>query len=109
MVEGLKFAKQAYYDGDSLSYAAPSEFDMPFLAPYLKAKGDSNTSKAGFGKLISGFIDTSKRYTRISVSMKDVGSVKLPMLLDTLQKQAEDIFFDSIPDPSKPSNHKMTY
>jgi len=92
VVEGLKFAKQAYYEGDSLSYAAPSEFDMPFLAPYLKAKGDSNTSKAGFGKLITGFIDTSKRYTRISVSMKDVGSVKLPMLLDTLQKRANKIF-----------------
>jgi len=107
VVEGLKFAKQAYYEGDSLSYAAPSEFDMPFLAPYLRAKGDSNTSKAGFGKLITGFIDTSKRYTRISVSMKDVGSVKLPMLLDTLQKQAKHIFFDSIPDPFKPFTHKI--
>ncbi len=92
VVEGLKFAKQAYYEGDSLSYAAPSEFDMPFLAPYLKAKGDSSTSKAGFGKLITGFIDTSKRYTRISVSMKDVGSVRLPMILDTLQKRANEIF-----------------
>ncbi len=92
VVEGLKFAKQAYYEGDSLSYAAPSEFDMPFLAPYLKAKGDSNTSKAGFGKLITGFIDTSKRYTRISVSMKDVGSVRLPIILDTLQKRANEIF-----------------
>ncbi|MBA4140747.1 MAG: MMPL family transporter [Segetibacter sp.] len=92
VVEGLKFAKQAYYEGDSLSYAAPSEFDMPFLAPYLKAKGDSSTSKAGFGKLITGFIDTSKRYTRISVSMKDVGSVRLPIILDTLQKRANEIF-----------------
>ncbi len=92
VVEGLKFAKQAYYEGDSMSYAAPSEFDMPFLAPYLKAKGDSNTSKAGFGKLITGFIDTSKRYTRISVNMKDVGSVRLPIILDTLKKRASKIF-----------------
>ncbi len=92
VVEGLKFAKQAYYEGDSLSYAAPSEFDMPFLAPYLRAKGDTNASKAGFGKLITGFIDTSKRYTRISVSMKDVGSVKLPIILDTLQERANEIF-----------------
>ncbi len=90
LVEGLKFAKQAYYDGDSVSYSAPSEFDMPFLGPYLKAKGD--TAKGGFGKLLNGFIDTSKRYTRISVNMKDVGSVQLPIILDTLQKQAKQIF-----------------
>lgn len=91
VVEGLKFAKQAYYDNDSMSYAAPSEFDMAFLAPYLKAK-DDGTSKTGMGKLLNGFIDTSKRYARISVNMKDVGSVRLPIILNTLQKQANQIF-----------------
>ncbi|MDB5249580.1 MAG: integral rane protein [Segetibacter sp.] len=91
VVEGLKFAKQAYYDNDSMSYAAPSEFDMAFLAPYLKAK-DDGTSKTGMAKLLNGFIDTSKRYTRISVNMKDVGSVRLPIILNTLQKQANQIF-----------------
>jgi uncharacterized protein len=94
VVEGLKFAKQAFYDGDSLSYAAPSEFDMPFLGPLLQTKSDTtnSASKAGFGKLINGFIDTSKRYTRISINMKDVGSVRLPIILDTLQKRANEIF-----------------
>ena len=92
VVEGLKFAKQAYYDGDSLSYAAPSEFDMPFLAPYLKAKKDSSAESSGFNKLIAGFIDSTRQYARISVSMKDIGSKRLPVLLDTLQKQAAEIF-----------------
>ena len=90
IVEALKFAKQAYYDGDSLSYATPSEFDMPFLAPYLKAKGD--TSKAAISKVLNGFIDTSRRYARISVNMKDVGSVALPIILDTLKNKANQIF-----------------
>ena len=44
------------------------------------------------GKLLNGFIDTGKHYTRISVNMKDVGSVRLPVILDTLQKQANHIF-----------------
>jgi uncharacterized protein len=91
IVEGLKFAKQAYYDGDSLSYAAPSEFDMPFLAPYLRGKSDT-AAKGSFAKLITGFIDTTRRYTRISVSMKDIGSKQLPILLDTLKRQASAIF-----------------
>ena len=93
IVEALKFAKQAYYDGDSLSYAAPSEFDMPFLAPYLKADANKDTvNTGGFAKVINGFIDSTKRYTRISASMKDVGSVQLPLILDTLKKQAAQIF-----------------
>ena len=91
VVEGLKFLKQSYYDNDSTSYATPSEFDMPFLAPYLKAKSDT-TKNSAFGKLMNGFIDSSKRYTRISLSMKDIGSKKLPIILDSLQQQANRIF-----------------
>ncbi len=91
LVEGLKFVKQAYYDGDSMSYAAPSEFDMPFLAPYLRAKADSG-AKGGLTKMITGFVDTTKQYTRISINMKDVGSKRLPIILDTLQRQAAAIF-----------------
>lgn len=91
IVEGLKFVKQAYYDNDSMSYMAPSEFDMPFLAPYLKPKSDTGL-KGGFAKVITGFVDTTRRYTRISINMKDVGSKRLPFLLDTLQQKANEIF-----------------
>ncbi len=91
VVEGLKFLKQSYYDNDSISYATPSEFDMPFLAPYLKAKTGS-TKNTALAKLMNGFIDSTKRYTRISLSMKDVGSKKLPVILDSLQQQANRIF-----------------
>lgn len=90
IVEGLKFAKQAYYDNDSASYAIPTAFEMPFLASYLKSK--AGTSKSAFGKLLNGFVDSSKRYARISVSMKDVGSQKLPVILDTLKSQSNRIF-----------------
>lgn len=91
VVEGLKFVKQAYYDNDSLSYAAPSEFDMAFLGPYLKAKASSSSNR-GMAKLLNGFVDSSKRYTRISVNMKDVGSVQLPIILDSLRQKANRIF-----------------
>ena len=91
IVEGLKFVKQAYYDNDSMSYAAPSEFDLPFLAPYLSAKADSGM-KGGLTKMITGFVDTTKQYTRISINMKDIGSKRLPLLLDSLKQQAQLIF-----------------
>lgn len=95
VVEGLKFAKQAYYDGDSSNYGLPNSSDIVFLAGYLNAKTD--TSKGGgnsFSRLVSSFMDTSKRYARISVNMADVGSKRLPQILDTLQMKANQ-FFDS--------------
>ncbi len=92
-VEGLKFAKQAYFDGDSMSYAIPYEADLAFMSPYLRAKPDSAaTPKTSFSKLMNSFMDSAKQMARISVNMKDVGSAKLPLLLNDFQKKADEIF-----------------
>jgi uncharacterized protein len=32
LAEGLKFAKQAFFEGDSVNYAMPSEYDLPALS-----------------------------------------------------------------------------
>ena len=92
ITEGLKFAKQAFYEGDSLSYSAPSEFDLVPLKPYLDFKPDSTNKENSFGKLVSSFIDSNKQEARISVSMRDVGSYRLPQILDTIQQKANVIF-----------------
>ncbi|WP_037360399.1 RND family transporter [Asinibacterium sp. OR53] len=94
-VEGLKFAKQAYFDGDTLSYAIPYEGDLAFMAPYLKARPDSaggNQKKSSFAQLMSSFMDSSRQVARISVNMKDVGSARLPMLLKDFEHKANEIF-----------------
>jgi uncharacterized protein len=92
LVEGLKFAKQAYYDGDSVNYTTPTEFDMPLLGKYLKGDKKDTTQKSGFSKMLTSFIDTSKRYARISVNMKDIGSIQLPKLLKDFDSTAKTIF-----------------
>jgi predicted RND superfamily exporter protein len=94
IVEGLKFAKQAYYDNDSFNYLVPNEFDMAFLAPYLKTKGGNVDSTSQFNKLIKGFMDSSRQKARISLNMADVGTVELNLLLDSLKKMAS-VQFDS--------------
>lgn len=91
-VEGLKFAKQAYFDGDSLSYAVPFEGDLVFMAPYLQAKGDTGSAKKGFSALMNNFMDSNQQVARISVNMKDVGSAQLPLLLNDFEKKAHEIF-----------------
>lgn len=96
VVEGMKFVRQAYYDGDSSNYGLPNSFDIGFLASYLNAKTNpGDTAKANnFTKLVSSFIDSSKQYARISVNMADVGSKRLPEILHTLQKKSGE-YFDS--------------
>ncbi|NLR61499.1 MMPL family transporter [Chitinophaga polysaccharea] len=94
VVEGIKFAKQAYFNGDSSNYAVPNEFDLGFLAPYLRMKGNNNATGATstFSKLVSSFMDSTKQVARLSVNMKDVGSQKLPVLLDSLRPKVTEIF-----------------
>lgn len=89
ITEGVKFARQAYYDGDSSFYAVPDQFDAAFIAPYLRAKGDGNSM---YGRLVSSFTDSLKQKTRISISMADVGSVRLPILLDSIRPKAYELF-----------------
>lgn len=92
VAEGLKFAKQAFFEGDSANYLLPNSFDGAFVGEYLRpAKGDSN-NKNSLAKMISSFIDTARQSTRISVSMADVGTEKLPILLNGIEQRASQLF-----------------
>jgi uncharacterized protein len=97
IAEGMKFAEQAFFEGDSANYRVPEENDLLALKSYLSPNNDSGKSKNSFSKLVSSFMDTAKQQTRISVSMKDVGSARLPFILDSVQKKANELF----PDTSK--------
>jgi len=92
IAEGLKFAKQAFFEGDSNNYSMPAEYDLPALAQYLSFRGDSSGTKNSFSKLIASFMDSSRQQARISVNMADVGSKRLPFILDSIQVRVDQIF-----------------
>jgi uncharacterized protein len=95
LAEGMKFAKQAFYDGDSTNYSLPTEFDIPVMGKFLKhqnSKTIKQQSDESFTKLLNSFMDSTKQVARINVNMKDIGSVKLPLLLNDYQKEADKIF-----------------
>ena len=94
VAEGLKFAKQGFFEGDSASYTMPNAFDGAFVAPYLKpSKNKANENN--FTKMLSSFIDSNNRYTRLSVNMADVGTEKLPILLNKIEGRANELFDSS--------------
>ncbi|MGZ5134771.1 MAG: efflux RND transporter permease subunit, partial [Flavitalea sp.] len=93
IVEGMKFARQAYYDGDSSNYGLPNSFDISFLAQYLGTKGEDSAGKqSNFSRLIRSFMDSSRQQARISISMADVGSKQLHEVIRTVQNESNRIF-----------------
>lgn len=92
LAEGLKFARQGFYDGDSNNYSMPNAFDGAFLADYLKPSKEMSADEGSLQKLLSSFIDSNKQITRISVNMADVGSMRMPVLIDSLESHIPDYF-----------------
>jgi predicted RND superfamily exporter protein len=96
LAEGLKFAKQGFYDGDSNDYSLPGNLvEGSFVSDYLKTRKDSGSSKNSFQKLMAAFMDSNRQVTRISVNMADVGSKRLPEILDDLRTKAGQLFDSS--------------
>lgn len=86
VVEGIKFFNQAYNDGSKKEYRLPGAMDLQKLAEYAKSDAESKSST------FSAFIDSTKQFTRVSVQMKDIGSIELLKVLKRLQPRIDSIF-----------------
>jgi len=91
IVEGMKFASQAYYDRDSSSYGLPNSFDLAFLSQYL-GSNEGDSSKNTISRIIRSFMDTSRQQARISVNMADIGSKELPIVLEGIKQRSDQLF-----------------
>ncbi len=94
IVQGIKFVKQGFYEGDSLNYALPNSFDIAFVGDYLRPKKDTGSQNT-LSKLLTSFIDTARESTRMSINMADVGTEKLPVILKNLRTKTDKIFDSS--------------
>ncbi len=92
VAEGLKFAKQAFFEGDSANYLLPNSFDGAFVGEYLRPNKNDSGSNNNLSKMLTSFVDTLRQSTRISVNMADVGTEKLPLLLEGIEQKANEIF-----------------
>jgi uncharacterized protein len=100
LAEGLKFAKQGFYEGDSSNYLLPNSFDGAFVGEYLRPNKDTASKESNFTKTLRSFMDSTSQRTRISVSMADVGTQALPALLAKIEKRGSELF---------DSSYKVTY
>lgn len=96
IVEGMKFISQAYYNGDSSFYKLPGSRSKNFILKYVaNMKGD------GTNNVLNAFADSTQQVARMSVRVKDIGSHKFPVVLDTVKARV-----GSVLDTSK---YKVTY
>lgn len=93
VVEAIKFSYQAYKDGNPKYFKFPSVDDLKSLSEYSKTvKGQKNN--------LSYFIDSTKRITRISYKVADIGSKKMKILVDEIKPKIDSIF--------PPSDYKVS-
>lgn len=86
IAEGVKFLYQAYKNGDPKYYRIPSVTELKKVAEY--AQQDSTSSS----QQLLAFVDSSRKVTRISVAIKDIGSTKINELIKELKPRIDSAF-----------------
>lgn len=87
--KALKYASQAFYNGDPQFFRIPNDMEKNFVLSYLANSG-------GNSDMLKGFIDSNKQVARVSFQMADVGSKRMNVLMEELKPR-----IDSILNPEK--------
>lgn len=85
LVDALKMARQAYYNGNEAYYRLPGLQERAFLLGYLSDEMDDNS-------LIKNFMDSSRQIMRVNCRVGDVGTHRLLDLSDSLQTKLDELF-----------------
>ena len=81
----LKFAKQAFYNGDPGYYSIPNNYERNFILSYAMQE-DNNSG------LLHSFLDSAKQLTRVSIRVKDVGTKRMEQLYADFRTDVDSIF-----------------
>lgn len=84
----VKYAKQAYYKGNPKYYQLPTTQEQSYIFSYVK----NTNSDAG---MLNSFVDSTGRYARITTFMKDIGTNKMELIQERIQKVVEKEFKSS--------------
>jgi hypothetical protein len=85
VVEAIKFSNQAMNDGKKKFYILPGNLDLAKISEY------SSEAKEKQSRFRS-FLDSTKRFTRVSVQMADIGSIKMRSLTKELRPRIDSVF-----------------
>ncbi len=90
IVSLVKSAKQAFYRGNPKMYSLPNNQEKNFILSYIPNFKQKAHSKRR--SLLSSFVDSTFRITRISVQMANIGTNEIDSIIHTLRPRINKIF-----------------
>jgi uncharacterized protein len=87
VIDALKFARQAYYNGNPGAYKMPTKSELAFIMPYLPEKSENSNFN-----LLDAFVDKDAQISRISCRLNDIGTIKNVILCDSVLSIARRYF-----------------
>ena len=86
IVEAVKFANQAYYNGKSSYYKLPSNMTKNFIMRYAM------NSTEGMNSMANSFTDSTMQKVRLSFRVKDIGTNRMEEKEEAVYQKIEKIF-----------------
>lgn len=85
ITQGLKFLTQSFYGGNPAYYRLPSGLEQGFILSYAGNSGKSSD-------VLRTYLDSTRRFARVTFEMIDIGSDKMNTVLTDLQPRIDSIF-----------------
>ena len=88
IAEGAKFLYEAFKNGDAKFYKLPAVTELKKVRDYIQQDSTADNSS----QLLRAFIDSTRKVTRISIQIKDIGSVRINKLIKELKPRIDSAF-----------------
>ena len=85
IVNGIKFSKQAFYNGNPKYYNLPTSQENNFILPYISNSSEQNI-------LLLNYMDSLAQFGRITTFMKDINTQKIEDIESNLNEKIQDLF-----------------
>jgi uncharacterized protein len=86
VVNLIKYAKQAFYNGNPSFYELPNAQEQNFILPYLKNSSDNKNNP------LKNYVDKKGQVARISTFMKEIGTDEMQKVEEKLQEKINKLF-----------------
>lgn len=85
VVDGLKFAKQAYYNGDPEFYSLPTRQERNFIMSYIPRQQEGLS-------MLNSLVDSTGQKARISMQAQDLATEESRILMKQIRSRVNEIF-----------------
>lgn len=85
IVDAVKYAKQAFYNGRESKYSLIKGSERSFIAPYLQ----DNSTESGINNV---FLNEDNSIARINAQVADIGTYEMEALFEKLNPRIQEVF-----------------